>query len=51
MYHIVGDGTLIGMIVPECFKGVTVKAVKPIFGAKPQKAALVLQAAVNGIVR
>jgi hypothetical protein len=51
MHHVVGDGALIGRVMSECFKGITIKTVKAVLSAKPQKAAPILHAAVNGIMR
>jgi hypothetical protein len=50
MHHIADDAVFIFRVMPENFKGISIKTVKSILGAKPQKSLLILQAAVNGVV-
>ena len=50
MDEIAANAARIVGVAAEYFKGITVKAVEAILGAKPEKAFFILQAADNGIV-
>ena len=50
MDEVAANAARIVGVAAEYFKGITVKAVEPILGAKPEKPLFILQAADNGIV-
>lgn len=50
MDEIAANAARIVGVAAEYFKGITVKAVEPVLGAKPEKAFFILQAADNRIV-
>ena len=50
MNKITTDATRIIGVAAEYLKGITIKPVQPVFGAKPEKAFFILQAADNRII-
>ena len=50
MNKIAPDASCVVRGIPENFKGISVKPVKSIFGAKPEKSFFILQATDGGVV-